>query len=112
MKLKRWSVILLMMGLFLFLIPLSSSAQPFPPYGNAYGWSGPRHHAYARHHRNFRHFRRGPHHARYYVEKVYAGPPPVAYAVPVMPVIQQPYPPVQLDFSSMAPPGLHGQITF
>ena len=123
MNLKRWSIVILMMGLFLVLSPLGAQAEPYPPFephpnyhhphGNAYGWHGRRPHAFDRHRKYFRRSYRGPHNPRPYVHQVYAGPPPVAYVGPVTPIIGiQPYPQPQPFFSPPAPPGLHGQITF
>jgi len=116
MNLKRWSNLILMIGLLLVLSPLGAQAEPpfephpnyHHPHGNAYGWHGPRHHHFDRHHKYFRRYNRRPH-----VHRVYTGPPPVAYVGPVTPIIGiQPYPQPQPFFSPSGPPGIHGQITF
>jgi hypothetical protein len=123
MNLKRWSTIILMMGLFLVLSPLGSQADPYPPcgphanyhrpHGNAYGWHGQRPHGSDHHQGYYRGSRMGMHHPRPYVQKFYAGPPQVAYVTPVAPIVGiQPYQPPQPVFSPPASPGLHGQITF
>jgi hypothetical protein len=123
MNLKRWSIVILIIGLLLALSPLGAQAEPYPPFkphpnyhhphGNAYGWHGPRPHAFDRHQKYFRRSRMGPRNPRPYVHQVYTGPPSVAYVRPVTPIIGfQTYPQPQPVFSPLAPPGLHGQITF
>ena len=123
MNLKRWSAVILMMGVFLALSPLGAQPEPYPPFephpnyhhphGNAYGWHGPRPHAFDRNQKYFRGSCMGPHNPRPYMHQVYAGPPPVTYVRPVTPIIGiQPFPQPQPVFSPPAPPGLHGQITF
>jgi hypothetical protein len=120
MNLKKWSIVILAVGLLLALSTLSAQADPpfdHPYYrhhhGNAYGWDGPGHHRDFYRHRYFRRSWMGPHYPRACVNQVYAGPPPVAYVGPVAPIIGfQPYQQPQPYYSAPGPPGLHGQITF
>ena len=114
MNSRRWlSVMLLMMGLILALNTQSALADPYEPYhhhpGQAYGGDAPRHHDFDRHYESFRRSCRGPHN-RHYVERVYGGPPSVAYVTPVAPVMGIPYASPQT--SQPVPPGLHGQINY
>ena len=128
MNLKGWLSIILMMGLILALSALCAQADPYGPYyrphGHAYGWDGPgphdlgwegpRSHDFGRHDMHFRHSYRGPHNP-HYVERVYGGPPAVAYVAPVTPVMAIPYAPPQPNFSQPSqsgPPGLHGQFNY
>ena len=128
MNLRRSLSIILMMGLILVFNSLSAQADPDRPYhhphGRAYGWDGPgphdygwdgpRHRDYGRYDRQFRHSYRGPRNP-HYVERVYGGPPAVAYVTPVAPVMGIPYAPPQPYFSQPsqpAPPGLHGQFNY
>ena len=108
MNLRRWMSLILVMGLVLALSSLSALADPDWPYhrrhGHAYGWDG--------HGKHFRHSCKGPHHV-HYVERVYGGPPAVAYVAPVAPVMGIPYAPPQPYFSQPSgPPGLHGQFNY
>jgi hypothetical protein len=116
MNLKRWSTLILMLGLLLALSPLGAQADPpngpHPhyrhPHGNAYGWHGGRHHNFDRHRKYFRRYNHRP-----YWHRAYAGPPAVAYVAPVTPIIGiQPCPQPQPFFSPSMSPGFHGQITF
>jgi hypothetical protein len=118
MNLRRWLSVILMMGLILALNSLSAQADPYGPYyhppGHAYGWDGPRSHDFGHHYKHFRHSWRGPHHPRY-VERVYGGPPAVAYPAPVAPVMGIPYVQPQPYFSQPSqpgPPGFHGQFNY
>jgi hypothetical protein len=115
MNLKRWSSLILVMGLILTLTSLSAQADPYRSYhhshGDAYGWDGPRPHGFERRHKHFRRSRKGPHHP-HYVDRVYAGPPRVAYLTPVAPVIGIPYAQPQPYVSQPAPPGLSGQLQY
>ncbi len=120
MNLKRWLSVILMMGLILALNPLGAQAGPFShfkhhrkyhhPYGKAYGWHGPRNHAFGRHHKPFRSSWRGPYHHRHYVH--HAGPAPVAYVAPVAPIIGIPYSQPEPFYSQPATPGLSGQLNW
>lgn len=123
MSLNRWLSVILMLGLILVLSPLGAQAEPYPPFephpqyhhphGNAYGWDGPRRHAFDRHREYSRRSCRGPYNPRPYVHQVYAVPPPIAYVAPVAPIIGiQPYAQPQPFYSQPAAPGFHGQITF
>jgi hypothetical protein len=117
MNLNRWLSSLLMMGLILALNPSGAQAEPYShfenhpkyhhPHGNAYGWHGPKPHAFDRHYKNFRRAGMGPHHPRYYVHQ--AGPP-VAYVAPVAPIVGIPYAQPQPFPSQPAPPGLSGNV--
>ncbi len=124
MNLRRWLSVILMMGVILALNSLSAQADPYGPdgpygpyhhpYGHAHGWDGPRHHDFDRHHEHCWRSCRGPHN-RYYVDRVYGGPPAVAYVAPVAPVMAVPYAAAQPYFSQpqqSGPPGLHGQINY
>jgi hypothetical protein len=118
MNLRRWLSVILMMGLILALNSLSAQADPYGPYhhprGHAYGWDGPRHHDFGRHYGHYRRTCRGPHNT-HYVERVYTGPPAVAYVAPVAPVMGIPYPQPQPYYSQpyqSGPPGLHGQFNY
>ena len=116
MNLSRWLRVILMMGLILALNSLSAQADPYPPYhhprGNAYGWDGPRPHGFDRHHKNFRRSCRGPHNP-HYGDRVYGGPPRVAYVVPVAPVMGIPYAQPQTQpYSQPAARGLSGQVQY
>ncbi len=113
MNLKRWLSVILVMGLSLALSSLSAQADPDWPYhrphGHAYGWDG-------YHGKHFRHSCRGPHNVRV-VERVYGGPPAVAYVTPmapVAPVMGMPYAapqPYSQPYQS-GPPGFHGQFNY
>jgi hypothetical protein len=111
MNLRRWLSIILMMGLILALNSLTAQAGPkyHHPRGNAYGWDGPRPRGFDRHHKNFRRSCRGPHNP-HYAGRGYGGPPPVAYVVPVAPVMGIPY--AQPQYSQSVPPGLSGQFQY
>ena len=118
MNLKRSLSIILMMGLILASNSLSAQADPDRPYhrphGHAYDWDGPRPHDFGRHYEHFRRSCRGPHNP-HYVDRVYGGPPAVAYVAPVAPVMGIPYAPPQPSFSQPSqpgPPGLHGQFNY
>ena len=118
MNLRRWLSVILMMGLILALSSLGAQADPYGPYhhhrGPAYGWDGPGPRHYDRHYRHFRRACGGPHN-RCSVERVYGGPPAVAYVAPVAPVMGIPYPQPQPYYSQpqqYGPPGLHGQINY
>ena len=116
MNLRRWLSVILMMGVILALSSLSAQADPYHgpyhrPHGHAYGWDGPRHHDFDRHHEHGRRSCRGPHNP-HYVERVYGGPPAVAYVAPVTPVMAIPYAPPQPYFSQPGPRGLHGQFNY
>jgi hypothetical protein len=112
MNLRRCLSFFLMLGLILAFSPLSAQADPYRPYhhprGNAYGWHGPKHHGNG-HYKHFRRSCRGPHNPRY-VERVYGGPPAVAYVTPVAPVAGIPYAQPQPYYSQPAIPGLSGQL--
>lgn len=117
MKPSRWLSIILMMGGILALSALGAQAEPYRyfnhPHGHAYGWE--KHHGFDchfdRHFKHFRRFGRGPHHS-HYVERVYGGPPAVAYVAPVAPVVGIPYAQPQPYFSQPAPRGLSGQLQY
>jgi hypothetical protein len=116
MNLRRWWSIILVTGLILALNALSAQADPYRPYhrphGHAYGWDGPRYRGYDHHHKHFRNSCRGPRHTRY-GDRVYQGPPAVAYVTPVAPVIGIPYSqPQQPYYSQPAAPGFSGQLNF
>ena len=119
MNLRRWLSVILMMGLILALCSLSAQADPYRshrhPRGHAYGWDGPGPHRYGHHAKHFRRSCKGPHH-RYYVERVYEGPPAVAYVTPVAPVMGIPYAPQPQPYYSQpyqdVPPGFHGQLNY
>ena len=115
MNLKRWLSVILMLGLILAFNPLGAQADPYRPYhhppGNAYGWDGQGPHGFNRHYKHFRNSCKGPHNP-HYVARVYGGPPPVAYVVPVAPVIGIPYAQPQPYFSQPAPRGLSGNLNF
>jgi hypothetical protein len=115
MNLKSYLGLILMTGLFLAFSPLSAQADPYRPYhhprGHAYGWDGPRGHGFDRRHKHFRRSHRGPHNP-HYVERVYAGPPQVAYVTPVAPVIGIPYAQPQPYFSQPPTPGFSGQLQY
>jgi hypothetical protein len=113
MKLNRWLSVILMVGLILVLSSLTAQADPYRPFhhprGHAYGWE--KHHGFDRHDKHFRRFGKGPH--RYhYVERVYGGPPTVAYVAPVAPVVGIPYAQSQPYYSQPAPRGLSGQLQY
>lgn len=116
---KRWLGLILMAGLILALNSLSAQADPYPTYhhprGNAYGWHGQRTRGFDRHfdrrHEHFRRACRGPHSPRF-VDRGYAGPPPVAYIAPVAPVMAMPYAPPQPYYSQPPTPGLSGQLQY
>jgi hypothetical protein len=116
MNVRRWLSVILMMGLILALSSLSALADPYwpnHPHGHAYGWDGPGPH-HGHHYKHFRRSCREPHHTRY-VERVYTGPPAVAYAAPVAPVMGVPYAPPQpylYQPSQPAMPGFHGQFNY
>jgi hypothetical protein len=115
MNLSKWLSVILMMGLILALKSLSAQADSYRPchhpYGNAYGWDGPKHHGFDRHYKKYWRSCKGPknHH---HVTRVYGGPPPVAYVSPVAPVIGIPYAQPQPQFSQPAPRGLSGQLQY
>jgi hypothetical protein len=115
MNLKSWSALILMMGLILAFNPLNAQAEPYPRYhhprGNAYGWQGSRRHGFERHHKHFRRSCKGPHNT-HYVDRVYAGPPRVAYLEPVPQVIGIPYAQPQSYFPQPATPGLSGHFEY
>ena len=121
MNLRRWSKVILMVGVILAANSLIAQADPYEPYhrphGHAYGWDGPRHRDFDRHYEHGWRSCRGPHYP-HYVERVYGGPPAVAYVTPVAPVapvMAMPYAPPQPYFnqpSQSGPPGLHGQFNY
>jgi hypothetical protein len=119
MKRRRWLSVILMMGLILALSSLGAQAKPYRPYhhprGHAHGWDGPGPRHFDRHYKHFRRSCRGPRN-HHYVERVYQGPPAVAYVAPVAPVIGIPYAPQPQPYYSQpqqyGPPGLHGQINY
>ena len=115
MKLSRWLSVILMVGLILALSSLSAQADPYRPYhhphGNAYGWDGPRHHGFDRPYKHFRRYLRGHTIATMY-DRVYGGPPAVAYVTPVAPVIGIPYAQPQPYSSQPAARGLSGQLQY
>jgi hypothetical protein len=105
MNLRRWSSVILMMGLILALNSLSAQADPYRPYhhphGHAYGWDGPRPHDFGRHHKQFRHSCWGPRNPH--------------YVDPVAPVMGIPYAQPQPYFNQPSlpgPPGFHGQFNY
>lgn len=129
MNLKGRLSIILMTGLILAVSAPGAQADPYygpyhRPHGHAYGWDGPgphdygwegpRHHEFDRHYEHYRHACRGPHN-HHYAERVYGGPPAVAYVAPVTPVMAMPYAAPQPYFSQpsqQASPGLHGQFNY
>ncbi len=121
MNLRRWLSVILMMGVILAVNSLSAQADPYGPYGpyhrphgHAYGWDGPRHHDFDRHYRHGWRSSRGPHQPRC-VERVYGGPPSVAYVAPVAPVMGIPFAAPQPYFSQpyqSGPQGFHGQLNY
>jgi hypothetical protein len=115
MNLIKWWGLILMTGLILALNPLRAQADPYPayhhPHGNAYGWYGPKPHGFDRRPKHFKRSCRGAHN-RHHVDRVYAGPPPVAYVTPVAPVIGIPYAPPQPYPSQPVTPGLSGQLQY
>jgi hypothetical protein len=116
MNVRRWLNVILMMGLILALGSLGAQADPYGPYhhprGHAYGWDGP-----GQHHGHYKHFRRscrGPYRS-HCVERVYTGPPAVAYVAPAAPVMGIPYAAPQPYYSQpyqSGPPGFHGQFNY
>jgi hypothetical protein len=115
MILRRWLSVILMMSFILGLTALNAQADPYRPYhhprGNAYGWDGPRSHGFDRHHKHFRRSCKGPH-KHHYRDRVYEGPPPVAYVAPVAPVIGIPYAQPQPYYAQPPTPGLSGQLQY
>ena len=108
---NRWFSVILMTGLILALSSLSAQADPYKPYDHhAYGWDD-RAHGFCHHHEYFGHPYRGPH-LHHYLERVYGGPPPVAYVAPAAPVIGIPYAQPQPYFSQPAPRGLSGTLQY
>ncbi len=109
MNLKKWLSIILVTGLFLAINSLSAQADPWRPYwhphGKAHGWE--RHHDFDHFDRHRWHSCRGSHGPRY-VERVYTGPPAVAYVQPA-PVIGIPYAQPQPYYSK---PGLSGTLQY
>jgi len=115
MNLKRWSALILMMGLILAFNPLTAQAGPYPGYrhprGPAYGWHQAKRRGCERRHRHFRRPVRGPHH-RHHVGRAYAGPPRVAYLEPVPQVVGIPYVQPQPYYSPPVSPGLSGHFEY
>ncbi len=115
MNLTRWLSVILMLGLILALNSLTVQAEPYQPYhhphGNAYGWDGSRHHDCDRGDWHSRRFSRGPEYPRY-ADRVYGGPPRVAYVTPVAPVMGIPFMQTQPYFSQPAPRGLSGSLQY
>lgn len=115
MNLKRWSALILIMGLILAFTPPGAQAEPYPGYhhprGHAYGWHGSRRHGFERRHKHFRGSSRGPLHHRH-MDRVYTGPPRVSYIEPVPQVVGIPYVQPQPYYSPPATPGLSGHFEY
>jgi hypothetical protein len=112
---KRWSALILMLGLILAFNLPGAQAEPYPGYhhprGHAYGWHKARRHGFERRHRHFRRSWRGPrkHHC---MDRVYEGPPQVAYLQPVPQVIGIPAVQPQPYYSQPAAPGVSGHFEY